>query len=150
MNACWCTSSGGECIGGGVSNVVSAATHDVFPGSSKLMASPAQRACGAGVANLDLIIMRPAVPDFVPSRFGVASVRGADTGIRQGGGISQCRRGWDAGCAHVCNGELNVGGGFGECGIGGDQVFDGRILLNGPVCQIVKGRSHCTWLSSAA
>ncbi len=42
----------------------------------------------------------------------------------------------------MCNGELDVGNGFGECGIGGDQVFDGGILLNGHVCQIVKGRCH--------
>ncbi len=65
-----------------------------------------------------------------------------DTGICQGGGSSRCRRGWDASRAHLCNGELDVGNGFGECGIGGNQVFDGGIFLNGCVCQIVKGRSH--------
>ncbi len=75
------------------------------------------------MANLDLVTMRPAVLDLVPSRFGVAPVRGADMGIHQGGGSSWCRRGWDAGCAHLCNGELDVDNGFGECGVGGDQVF---------------------------
>jgi hypothetical protein len=105
------------------------------------MAGPARHAYGAGVANLDLVTMRLAVPDLVPSRFGVALVRGADTGIRQGGGSSWCGKGWYAGCAHSCDGELDVGNGFDECGIGGNQVFDGGILLNGCVCQIVKGRN---------
>jgi hypothetical protein len=45
-------------------------------------------------------------------------------------------------CTFLCDGELDVGNGFGECGVGGDQVFDGGILLNGRVCQIVQGRSH--------
>jgi hypothetical protein len=117
---------------------VSAATHDVCPGCAGLMAGPAQRACGAGVANLDLVTMRPAVPNLVPSRFGVAPVRGAAMVIRQGGGSSWCRKGWDAGHAHWCNGELDVGNGFDECGVGGDQVFNGGILLNGRVCQIVE------------
>jgi hypothetical protein len=84
----------------------------------------------------------PAVPDLVPSRFGVAPVRGVDTGFRQGGGSSRCGRGWDASRAHSCNGELDVGNGFGECGICGDQVFNGGVLLNGHVCQIVEGRCH--------
>ncbi len=92
--------------------------------------------------DIDLISVRPAVPDLVPSRFGVAPVRGADTGICQGGGSRRCRRGWDASRAHSCNGELDVGDGFGECGVGGNQVFDGGILLNGRVHQIVEGRSH--------
>ncbi len=94
------------------------------------------------MANLDLVAVRPAVSNLVPSRFDVAIVRGADTGFRQGGGSSWCRRGWDAGCAHLCNGELDVGNGFGECGIGGNQIFNGGVLLNGRVCQIVKGRCH--------
>jgi hypothetical protein len=128
MNVRWCASSGGGCSGGGVSNIVSAATHDVRPGCTRLMAGLAQCACGAGVANLDLVTMHPAVPDLVPSRFGVAPVRGADTGVRQGGRSSWCRRGWDAGCAHLCDGELDVGNSFGECGIGGNQVFNGGIL----------------------
>ncbi len=86
------------------------------------------------MANFDLVAMCPAVPNLVPSRFGVTPVRGADTGFCQGGGSSQCRRGWDAGCTHSCNGELDVGDGFCECGIGDDQVFDGGVLLNGHVC----------------
>jgi hypothetical protein len=94
------------------------------------------------VANLDLVAVHPAVPNLVPSRFGVAPVRGADTGFCQGGRNSWCRRGWDASHAHLCDGELDVGNGFGECGVGGDQVFDGCVLLNGCVCQIVKGRCH--------
>jgi hypothetical protein len=88
MKIRWCAPSGGGCSRGGVSNIVSAATHDVCPGCAGLMASPVQRACGAGVANLDLVTVRPAVPNFVTSRFGVAPVRGVDTGIRQGGGSS--------------------------------------------------------------
>ncbi len=90
------------------------------------------------MANLDLVAMRPAVPDLVPSRFGVAPVRGADTGFHQGGRSSWCGQGWDTGRAHLCDGELDVGDGFGECGIGGDQVFDCGVLLNGGVCQIVE------------
>ncbi len=105
------------------------------------MAGPARRACGAGVAILDLVTMRPAVPDLVTGRFGVVPVRKVDAGVRQGGKSSRYKRGWDAGHAHLCNGELDVSDGFDECGIGGKQVFDGGILLNGRVCQIVKGRS---------
>jgi hypothetical protein len=74
--------SGGGCSRGGVSDIVSAATHDVCPGCTRLMAGPVQRACCADVANLDLVIMHPAVPDLVPSSFGVAPVRGVDRGIR--------------------------------------------------------------------
>ncbi len=44
--------------------------------------------------------------------------------------------------AHSCNGELDVGNGFGEHCIGGHQVLNGGILLNGCICQIVKRRSH--------
>ncbi len=63
----------------------------VAPG---LMAGPAQRACGTGVANLDLVSMCPAVPDLAPtSRFGVAPVRGADTGFCHWGGSHWCGRG---------------------------------------------------------
>ncbi len=99
------------------------------------------------MANLDLVVVCPAVPDLVPSRFGVDPVRGANMGFGQGGGTSRCRRGWDAGRTHSCDGELNVGDGFGECGVGGNQVFDGGVLLNGCNCQIVKGRCHLTCLS---
>ncbi len=137
MNVRWCAPSGGGCSRGGVSNVVSAATHDVCSGCAGLMTSPAGRAYGAGVANLDIVTMHLAVPNIIPSRFGVAPVRGVNMGVRQGGGSSRCKRGWDTGCAHLCDGELDVGNGFGECGIGGDQVFDGGILLTGWVCQIV-------------
>ncbi len=105
MNVHWCTPSGGGCIGGRVSNVVSAATHDVHPGCAGLMASFVQHACGAGVANLDLVTVRPAVPNLVPSRFGVAPVRGVDKGVPQGGGSSWCVRGWDTDSTHLCNGE---------------------------------------------
>ncbi len=94
------------------------------------------------MANLDLVAVLPAVSKFIPSRFGVAPVRGADTGVHQGGGSCWYGRGWDAGRAHLCNGKLDFGDGFGECGVGGDQVFDGGILLNGHVCQIVEGRCH--------
>ncbi len=83
------------------------------------------------MANLDLVAVHPVVSNLVPRRFGVAPVRGADTGFRQGGRSSQCGTGWDAGCACLCNGELDVGDGFGECDVGGDQVFDGGVLLNG-------------------
>jgi hypothetical protein len=115
MNVRWCTPSGGGCSKGGVSDVVSAATHDVCPGCTGLMAGPAQCACGTGVAILDLVILHPAVAALVPIRIGVAPVRGADTCVHQGGGSSQCRRGWDTGRAHLCDGELDVGNGFGEC-----------------------------------
>jgi hypothetical protein len=94
------------------------------------------------VDNLDLVAVRPAVPNLVPSRFGVAPVRGADTGFHHRGGSLCCRRGWDAGSAHSCDGELDFGDGFGEHCIGGYQVLNGGILLNGCVCLIVKRRSH--------
>ncbi len=42
----------------------------------------------------------------------------------------------------MCDGELDVNNDFGECGAGSNQGFGGGILLNGRVCQIVKGRSH--------
>jgi hypothetical protein len=77
------------------------------------MASLARRACGTGVSNLDLVTERPAVPELVPSRFGVAPVRGVDMGFCQGGRSSQWGRGWDASGAHLCNGELDVGYSFG-------------------------------------
>jgi hypothetical protein len=51
-----------------------------------LMAGLAQHACGAGVANLDLVTMRPAIPDLFPSRFDTALAKGADMGFCQGGG----------------------------------------------------------------
>jgi hypothetical protein len=54
-----------------MSHIVSVATHDVCPGCTGLMAGLVKHACGAGVANLDLVTMRPAVPDLFPSRFGV-------------------------------------------------------------------------------
>jgi hypothetical protein len=113
MNVRWRAPSVGGCSGHRVSSVVSVATHDVRPGCAGLMAGLAQCACGAGVTNLNLVPMRPAVPNPVPCRFGAALVRGADTGFRQRGGSHQCRRGWDAGCAHLCDGELDVGNGFG-------------------------------------
>ncbi len=105
MNVCLCTPSGGGCSGCRVSDadVVSVATHDVCLGCTRLMAGLAGRACGAGVANLDLVPMHPAVPDLVPYRLGVAPVRGVDTGLCQRGGSRQCRRGWDASGAHSCN-----------------------------------------------
>jgi hypothetical protein len=90
------------------------------------------------MANLDLVSVCPAVPNLVPSRFGVAPVRGADTGFHHWGGSHWCGRGWDAGGAHLCNGELDVGDGFGEHCVGGHQVLDVGILLNGCVCQIVE------------
>ncbi len=52
MSVRWCIPSGGGCSGGGVSDVVSAATHDVCLGCAGLMAGPARHACGADVANL--------------------------------------------------------------------------------------------------
>jgi hypothetical protein len=94
------------------------------------------------MANLDLVAVRPAVSNLVPSRFGVVPVRGADTGVHQGGGSCWYGRGWEAGHADLCDGELDVGDGFGECGIGGDQVFDGGIILYSRICQIVKGIHH--------
>jgi hypothetical protein len=142
MNVCWCTPSGGECSSGRVSGIVSVATHDVCPGCARLMAGLAQCACGAGVANFDLVTLCPAVPKLVPSRFGVAPVRGADTGFRHWGGSHWCRRSWDASGAHLCNRELDFSNGFGEHCVGGHQVFDGVILLNGCICQIVERRSH--------
>ena len=142
MNAHWCAPTGRGCSGGRVNGIFSVATNDVCPGCAGLMAGLARQACGAVESNLDLVFVCPAVPNLVLSRFGNAPVRGVDTGIRQGGGSSWCRRGWDTDHAHLCDGELDVGDGFGECGVGGNQVFNGGILLNGHVCQIVKGRSH--------
>ncbi len=117
------------------------ATHDVCPGCTGMMAGLARQACGTGVANLDLVSMCPAVLDLVPSRFGVAPVRGVDTGFRHWGG-RWCRRGWDTGGEHSCNGELDVSDAFGERCVGGHQVLNGGVLLNGYVCQIFERRSH--------
>jgi hypothetical protein len=94
------------------------------------------------VANLNLVAVHPAVPNLVPCRFGVAPVRGVDTGFRQWGRSSRYKIGWAAGCAHLCNGKLDFGNGFGECGISGNQVFDGGVLLNGRICQIFEGRCN--------
>ncbi len=118
---------------------MSVATHDLCLGCTELMAGIAQCACGTGVANLDLVTVRPAVPDLVPSRFGVAPVRGADMGFRQRGRSRRCRSSWDAGGAHSCNGVLDVGNGFGECCVDGHQVFDSGILLNGCGLQDCQG-----------
>ncbi len=141
MNVCWCATSGGGCSSGRVSNVVGVANHDVCPGCAGLMAGLARHACGTGVANLDLVAVRLAVTNLFPSRFGVAPVRGADTGFRHWGRSCWCGRGWDTGSTHLCDGELDVGNGFGEHCIGGHQVLDGGILLNGCIHQIVERRS---------
>ncbi len=69
-------------------------------------------------------------------------MRGADTGFHQKGRSIWCGRGWDTGGTHLSNGELDVGNGYGECCIGGHQVLNGGILLNGCICQIVERRSH--------
>jgi hypothetical protein len=107
-----------------------------------LMADLARRASGAVMANLDLVAMCPAVPDLVPSWFGVSLVGGANTCLHQGGRSCWCVRGRYFGGTHLCNGELDVGDGFGEHCIGGHQVLDSGVLPNCCVCQIVKGRSH--------
>ncbi len=52
-------------------------------GCTGLMAGLVQLAGGAVVANLDLVAVSPAVPDFVPSWFGVTPVVGANTCLRQ-------------------------------------------------------------------
>jgi hypothetical protein len=130
-----CTLSGGGCSGGGVSGVVHAFTHDVFPGHAGLMASLARQAGGAVVANFDLVSMCPAVPDFVPHWFGVTPVGGAKTGLRQWGGRSCCMSSWYSGGVHSCNGELDVSNGLGEHCIGGHQVLNGGVLLN---CRVFK------------
>ncbi len=110
------------------------------------MASLAQCACGAGVANLNLVAMCQAVPDLVLSRFSVALVRGAETGFCHWGRRRWCRRGWDNGGAHSCDGKLDVGNGFGERCVGGHRVLNGGILLNDCVYKIVKRRSHLLFL----
>jgi hypothetical protein len=138
----WCTQSGGVCSIGRVSSIVNVATHDVCPGCAGLMDGLAQQACGAGVANLDLISVCPAVPDFVPSRFGVAPVRGVDTGFCHWGRSHWCGRGSDAGGTHLCDQELDVSKGFVEHCISSHQVLDGGVLFNGCLCQIVERRSH--------
>ncbi len=142
MNVHWCAPSGGGCSGGRVYGVVSVTNHDVCPGCTVLMVGLVQRACGADVTNLDLVSMCPVVPNLVPTRFGVAPVRGADTGFCHWDRSRCCGRGWDAGGAHLCNGKWDVGDGFGERCVGGHQVLNGGILLNGCICQIVKRRNH--------
>ncbi len=99
------------------------------------------------MSNLDLVSMCSAVPDLVPSRFGVAPVGGADTGFCHWGGSCWCGRGWDSSGAHLCNGELDVSNGFGEHCVGGHQVLNGAVLLKCCVCQIIKRRSHLLCLS---
>jgi hypothetical protein len=63
-------------------------------------------------------------------------------GVRQGDGRCWYGRGWNAVPAHSCDGKLDVGNGFGECGVGGNQVFDSGIFLNGCICQIVEERCN--------
>jgi hypothetical protein len=142
MNACWCAPSGGGCSGGQVSSIVSVATHDVCPGCAGLMAGLVQQAGGTVVANLGLVAMHLAVPNLVPSWFGVTPVGRANTGLCQWDGGCWCRRGWDSSSAHLCNAELDVGNGFGEHCVGGHQVLDGDVLLNCCICQIIEGRCH--------
>jgi hypothetical protein len=79
------------------------------------------------VSNLELVSMCPAVPNLVPSRFGVAPVGGADMGFHHWGRSCWCGRGWDSGSAHLRDGQLDVGDGFGECCIGGHQVLNGVV-----------------------
>ncbi len=91
------------------------------------------------MANLDFVSVCLAIPDLVPSWFGVSPVGGANTGFCQWGGSCWCGRGWDSGSAHLCNGESDVNYGFGERYIGGhQQVLDGGVFYNCPVCQIIK------------
>ncbi len=59
------------------------------------------------------------MPDLVPVRFVVAPVRGLDMDFCHWGRSRLCGRGWDDGSAHLCDGELDVGDGFGEHCIGG-------------------------------
>jgi hypothetical protein len=93
MNVRWYASSGGGCSSGRVSGIVGVATHDVCLGFTQLMAGLVQQACGTGGANLDLVSMCPAVLDLIPSRFGVAPVRGADMGFPHWSGSHWCGRG---------------------------------------------------------
>ncbi len=94
------------------------------------MAGLVRQACGAGVANLDLVSVRLVLPNLVPSRFCVAPVRGVDMSFYQWGGSRWCGRGWKTGGAQLCDQELDVYDGFGERCVGGHQVFDGGVLLN--------------------
>jgi hypothetical protein len=65
------------------------------------MAGLARCACGAGVANLDLVPVHPAVPDLVPCRFGVAPVSRAVLGSVNGvGAVSVGGVGMPA--VHIC------------------------------------------------
>ncbi len=142
MNVRGCAPSGGGCSSGRLTGVLSVATHDVCLGHAVLMAGLAQQACGGVVSNLDLVSTCPVVPDLAPSRFGIAPVGGADRGLHHWSRSCWCRRGWNSGGAHLCNGELDVGNGFGEHCVGGHQIIDGGILLNCHVHQIIKRRSH--------
>ncbi len=90
------------------------------------------------MTNLDLVAVCPAVTNLVPSWFGVTPVGGVNTCLRQWGGSCWCVRGWYSGGAHSCDGEFDVGNGFGEHCVGGHQVLDGSVLLNCCVCQIVE------------
>ncbi len=63
-------------------------------------------------------------------------------GLHQLGWSCWCVRGWDFGSAHWCNGDLDVGNGFGEHCVDGHQVLNGGVLLSCCLCQIIKGRSH--------
>ncbi len=87
MNVRWCASSDGGCSSGGISGVISVAFHD------GLMAGLARQAGGAILANLDLVAVCPAVPNLVPSWFGVTPVVGANSGLCQWGGSCWCGRG---------------------------------------------------------
>ncbi len=80
------------------------------------------------MSNLDLVSMCPAVPSLVSSRFGVSPVGGADMALHHCGGSSWCRRGWDSSGVHLCNGDLDLGNGFGERCVGGYQVLNGGVL----------------------
>ncbi len=96
MNVRWCT-----CSVGRVAGIVKVATHDVCLGCAGLMAGLARQACGTGVANLDLVSVCLAVPDLVPSRFGVAPVRGVDTSFHQWGRVIGAGE-VGTSAAHIC------------------------------------------------
>ncbi len=102
------TLSCGGCSGVGVFGVVGAATHDVCSCRARQMASSGQGAGGAAVTNFDLVVVSPAVADFVPCWFGSTPVGGANTGLCCWGRRCCCVWGWYSSGAHLCDGQLDV------------------------------------------
>ena len=88
------------------------------------------------MADLYLVAVGPAVSHLVPHWFDVVPVEGAGaSAIRRDDGhdIGRCN---GYGGVHPGKHLLNVLYGLGECGVGGNEAFDGEFFLNGHVGKV--------------